>query len=549
MSIAEHNGITNDFSKLIKGLNDGTFSTPRERFDLLLEEFRKIDEPFNVRLINWICQSSAFNEWCSCKISENPEIKINDDKETIKQFLYFAFKNNLGATFDSNKDALERNIRNWLNQEDYSLSSSKQRRSVFQWAFALKQTSGETITMFNKLFAQPAFIREPETLIFFYCLDKKLSYDEAADLIQRYEASEKPTEYIKDDVKNTNELYLSFIDAKDKDDFLDALVQSSNQFEITNKRAKDKIVEIIHSFDNLDYATRVDDMADLVSRDLIGEDVDSESRDIDLDYYIQNDCFDQNLFVVKNLPLFLYVLTNLEVTKDNAFLKDFQKAIKEYDKASDDTCDLLEDYIIKNSESVKKRLITRELEKSRNRIAEYYSEVKAIIDEYTMEELIQKCKSYPDIIEYYEVDMENSFPVDVAKRFCQAYGQEFEKHPFHKIPSSFLKKAFSRMPGYDFLDNIEKSDSKNDRFEKYNKLRKMLILLCFFEYFYEDKKHNTPFEKLVNRHLYECSFAPLYEPNAFDFAVIFASHSEKPIRTLFDLWCYAAEEADKSKKK
>lgn len=541
--------ITYNFSELAIGLNAGTFSTPKEKFDWLLEEIQKIDEPFNVRLINWIRQSSAFNEWYSNKLSKNTNFKSNDDTETIKQFLYAAFENNLGKAFEINKDSLKRNVRNWLVQEDYSLSSSEQRRSVFQWAFALKQTPGETITMFNKLFAQPAFIREPETLIFFYCLDKKFSYDDALDLIQRYESSEKPTEYIEDDVKNTNELYLSFIDADNKDDFLDALIQSSDQFEIANKRAKEKIVKIIHSFDNLDYATRVGDMADLVYQVFNGEDIDLEVLDVDLDYCTQNDCFDQNMFVLKNLPLFLYALTDLELTKDNVFLKDFRKAIKEYDKASDDTSDLLEDYIIKNSEDVKKRLITRELEKSRNRIAEYYSEIKAIIDEYTVEELVQKCKSCQDIIEYYEADIENSFAVDAAKKFCQAYGQEFNKHPFHKIPSSFLRKAFSKMPGYDFLDNIEKSDLKNDRFEKYNKLRKMLILLCFFEYFYEDKKHNTPFEKLVNRHLYECSFAPLYEPNAFDFAVIFASHSEKPIRTLFDLWCYAAEEADNSKKK
>ena len=200
----------------------------------LLKEIETQCMPFYCRLARFIAMTTDKETAAEKGFVFNAEGELVFSEEVIKSIDRY-LKKDLGASVKT--------VYNWKTSEDYAMFRRNNRNQFFKLAFLLKLNRTQTNEMFNKLFAHPAFIREPETLIMMRCLDKKKSWEDAQKMVKAFDEKSK--------VIPANEVFeiistVSIFDyeCKDDDEYTTYLAANRKQFEVANVTAAKIIKEL-----------------------------------------------------------------------------------------------------------------------------------------------------------------------------------------------------------------------------------------------------------------------------------------------------------------
>ena len=158
---------------------NGCIYKRRTFYEHKIQHFKEIETqcmPFYYRLARFVAltldKNTALEKGFVFDAEGEPVFSKENNKKTDKYF-----KELLGVS--------KRVLRYWKTLEDYAMFRRSNRNRFFKLAFVLGLNASETNKMFNKLFAHPAFIREPEALIFMRCLDKKETFIPSVTSSQR----------------------------------------------------------------------------------------------------------------------------------------------------------------------------------------------------------------------------------------------------------------------------------------------------------------------------------------------------------------------------
>ncbi len=89
-------------------------------------------------------------------------------------------------SLDSEWHISQRTVQNWLRYQDFSLTKAKSKINFYHLSFSFGLSREETSRFFFKLFAQPAFSRNPLDLIFEYAFYNGLNYKQAIAMWKNY---------------------------------------------------------------------------------------------------------------------------------------------------------------------------------------------------------------------------------------------------------------------------------------------------------------------------------------------------------------------------
>lgn len=227
-------------------LNQSNSSAFDSGFDNLPDFFSEIEEmsqPFYFRLARFIALTLDKN------IALEKGFVFDDDGEPV---FSRSINNKIDAYLTEIWGISDRVLRYWRKKEDFAFSKRSDRVRFFKLAFALGLKASKTNEMFNKLFAHPAFIREPESMIFMRCLDNGKSFEYAESMIENY--YEKIREIPANEMfetKYTSDIYN--FRCEDDEDYIIYLAEIRKQFEIANVRAIEKITELADIYINRDF--------------------------------------------------------------------------------------------------------------------------------------------------------------------------------------------------------------------------------------------------------------------------------------------------------
>ncbi len=215
-------------------------------FDNLPDLFSKIEEmsrPFYFRLARFVALNLEKN------VALEKGFVFGDDGEPV---FSKSINSNIDAYLREIWGISDRVLRDWKKREDYAFSKRSNRVRFFKLAFALNLKASKTNEMFNKLFGHPAFIREPESLIFIRCLDNGKSFEYAGSMIKEY--------YEKIKITPANEMFETIytsdiynFNCADDEEYITYLAEIRKQFEIANVRAVEKIKKLADIYINRDF--------------------------------------------------------------------------------------------------------------------------------------------------------------------------------------------------------------------------------------------------------------------------------------------------------
>lgn len=120
--------------------------------------------------------------------------------------------------------------------------SDSSRKSVFALAFALKLTIEETKDLFHKVYLDRAFNhRKYNELIYYYCLDRGLSYNHAEHLISMVEISDDNSS---DKTMLTQSIFSTISTTSSDESLLSFIKSHPHNFSINCISAKNKMIEL-----------------------------------------------------------------------------------------------------------------------------------------------------------------------------------------------------------------------------------------------------------------------------------------------------------------
>ena len=227
-------------------LNQSNSSAFDSGFDDLPDLFSEIEEmshPFYFRLARFVALTLEKS------VALEKGFVFGDDGEPV---FSKAINSNIDSYLHEIWGISDRVLRDWKKREDYAFSKRSNRVRFFKLAFALNLKASKTNEMFNKLFGHPAFIREPESLIFMRCLDNGKSFEYAGSMIEKYYEKIKITPANEMfETKYTSDIYN--FKCENDEDYIIYLAEIRNQFEIANVRAVEKITELAEIYINRDF--------------------------------------------------------------------------------------------------------------------------------------------------------------------------------------------------------------------------------------------------------------------------------------------------------
>lgn len=126
---------------------------------------------------------------------------------------------------------------NWIEEGFRPKKCEESREKMFQFSFAFQLSTQETAELFHKVYLDRAFyFRNPKEIIYYYCLERKLTYSHAVKLIdqmpEKHDAEEDKTVY-------TSVLEESFSSISSDNELLSFLAMHLHNMDIKNKTAKE----------------------------------------------------------------------------------------------------------------------------------------------------------------------------------------------------------------------------------------------------------------------------------------------------------------------
>lgn len=134
-------------------------------------------------------------------------------------------------------------IKNWFSGGERPKKSEESRRKLFVLAFVLELTTEQTAYLFQHVYLDRAFNkRNPKELIYYYCLDKKMTLSQADELILKIN--------VHNNENNEQTIYTSLLGNEIKEmengnDVVEYINSNPHNFSINNITANNKVCELI----------------------------------------------------------------------------------------------------------------------------------------------------------------------------------------------------------------------------------------------------------------------------------------------------------------
>lgn len=433
----------------------------------------------------------------------------------------------------------DKTLRNWRNKYDVSINKREERKKYFKLAFKLNLDKEGCNTMFNKLFGSPAFIREPETLIYLHCLDnsRDSGFGYADELVNIYNQKIK-TEPAKEVFERMYTENIYNYPCKTEEKFVDFLVSNRKQFEIANLTAISKIESICQKYIKKDYYTeklkKIEELFEDCSVDISDAWSNIESFDESPDEN-ESKHSETTRAVMECFPLFLSVLAKDAPDEEGKLMEMLEESVQAID-ASITLADRRE-YVKENIDYFRTEY-ARLLRIKNGYFDSEMVRVNEKINGFSVEQLTDRIIKIPSLKEDMDYDILRKFEsVSERSAFVKVFDEELNVIDIKNIDSYFFKKAFLDFPSLKLIYDEKLNDPEFSKFKKYENLRKLLIMMSFLAI--HTGEINGNFSAYCNINLAQCGFGELYAPNPFDFMFLIASNAEKPIDAFRTLWDYA----------
>lgn len=521
-------GLTQIF--LNKSRNNSVFSGG---FDSLKESFGEIENqclPFYYRLARFVAttlkREVALEEGFEFNEDGEPEFSKKIYGKTDKYLIELCEVN-------------EKTLRNWRKQDEVSVTKREERKKYFKLAFKLNLNAKGCNTMFNKLFGSPAFIREPETMIYLHCLDnsRNLGFDYADNLVKEYNEKIKTVPAMEIFERMYTENIYNY-PCKTEEEFVGFLILNRKQFEIANFTAISKIEDICQKYITKDcYAEKLKNIEALF------EDYSVNISDgwSSIEYSDESLCANEpkhsetTRSIMECFPLFLSVLAKDAPDKNGQLINLFAESagVIDLSVSSDEKLK----FIDKNTDFIKIKYLEFLCE-GRHHSAFEKEQKRQKVNALTVSELDARFKRDSHLKQWLEYCiLQNMEYVPETSGLIEMFSEELNSIDIKNIDSYFFRRAFLNFPSLKLIYDKKLNDPDFSKFIKYENIRKLLIMMAFLEFHTED--FNGTFEDNCNIYLAQCGFGELYAPNPFDFMFLLASNAEKPIDAFRTLWDYA----------
>lgn len=165
------------------------------------------------------------------------------DVNALAKFIY-----NLGIEAQSSLSSLE-TVKNWIKKSKVA-NTDEARENVYRLCFALGLDAWETGEFFLKAYLERPFnYKNIHEAVYFFCMLNGLGYPEAKRIIQRIEAFSY--KYNKDAENVTEQIGYDILQKNTEDDFVNYIVNNRSGFEVQNKTATKKIMELFEECKSL----------------------------------------------------------------------------------------------------------------------------------------------------------------------------------------------------------------------------------------------------------------------------------------------------------
>ena len=479
-----------------------------------------------------------------------------DEKTAIETGFRFADKE--GIPEDKDNDKKRRDYISFLTgmkgpsaeqlskKEHYNMTKTKSREKYFIMAFNLKLNSEQTNIMFNKLFAQPAFIREPDSLIYMYCLDKycndkEKGFNEAKELVEKYynDCANSPEEEKQED-KNTFLLFRT--DINDENAYIDFLVKNKSQFTVSNVSAINKIKETVDKYSST--KAYIYKLAQIEENILYGESLEVAWNGVgepeDNDENMSAEEKEAAYALAKSFILLITVLSKDAPVDDEKISELINAAITDISELPISDEERL-NYIKAHRKTVLNLYVRKCINSIYGERAKKINELSNLSDEELLNRILNRRNSElrreildkPIMAQKEKSVIEN----EETKMFIDCFDEEMKCVNLDAIKTNFLNRAFYKFPDIKMLYSDKFNGNSNGKYTRYEDIRKILIMVSFLDFCLEEK--NATFTDYINLRLQLCNFPALYAPNPFDFVFMLAGNSDDPIKAFKTIWEYA----------
>lgn len=253
--------------KIRRGLYEGRWG----KYDTSEEEFAELVDYLNSS------EFRSFGEGLSAVI----RCKANEGESEL-ECLKRCFKN---SNVDIKLLGSPNTLKNWLNGGERPKKGEDSRRKMFALAFALGLDVDETAYLFQKVFLDRAFNpRNYKELIYYYCIENKLSFSKAEELISQVSIDSVNTV---DSTVYTQMIAAVIKESKSNEEIVEYINSHPHNFSINSITAKEKVtdyisrakkcvIEEVESFEFTDTTNKDKDSINFMYETIIGQIITSD---------------------------------------------------------------------------------------------------------------------------------------------------------------------------------------------------------------------------------------------------------------------------------